>query len=133
MNNKTPILGICLGMQLLFSKSEESIGEKGLSLLSGGVKHIAKNTFSRIPHIGWEETVATKPSLLFPDVKVHTPFYFSHSYYCLPGDGNVTTSFIKGSDICASVQDGHIFGVQFHPEKSHKMGLDILRKFLEAN
>ena len=129
--NKIPILGICLGMQLLFPTSEESKGAKGLSLLSGSVKYIPTNKLARIPHIGWEETVVKKPSLLFSSVEVQTPFYFSHSYFCAPERSDVSTSVIKGTDICASVQYDHIFGVQFHPEKSHKMGLEIIKKFLE--
>ena len=132
VSEKTPILGICLGMQLLFSQSDEAPDVKGLSLLPGDAKLLPLGTFPSIPHIGWEYTEATKPSLLFPKLSVRMPFYFSHSYHCVPEDRSIITSFVGETNICAAVQKGHIFGVQFHPEKSHEMGLHTLRNFLEV-
>lgn len=126
-----PILGICLGMQILFSESEEAAGETGLCLLDGSVHHLPSNKIGRIPHIGWEDTVPLRISSLFPEQDNHLPYYFSHSYFCKPADHNIVTTSIKGTDLCSSVQKGHIFGVQFHPEKSHQMGRAVLQNFLE--
>jgi len=127
-NNK-PILGICLGMQLLFNKSQESPGYKGLSLLNGDVIDLpALETYS-IPRIGWAES---KINFDFLGMKKDDliDFYYIHSFYVKPTDENIVSIITEGM-ITASVQNKHIYGCQFHPEKSHRSGLEILKKFSE--
>tara|TARA_A100001015_G_C15039406_1_gene738580 strand:+ start:1073 stop:1684 length:612 start_codon:yes stop_codon:yes gene_type:complete len=132
-NNKIPILGICLGMQLLFEKSEEG-KINGLGLLKGGVKLIKPQDKSyKVPHMGWNTINVSQKSRLF--CKINNPrFYFVHSYKVIPEDEKIVSSYVDyGDKICSSVEKGNIFGVQFHPEKSHKFGLQLLRNFGNLN
>jgi|WetSurMetagenome_2_1015567.scaffolds.fasta_scaffold09733_6 imidazole glycerol-phosphate synthase subunit HisH len=122
-----PLLGICLGMQLLFEASEESEGAAGLGILKGTVLRFAQGL--HVPHIGWNDVVPKNPSLLFPgDGGV---FYFVHSYYAPECDATIATTGY-GVTYSAAVQKGNVFGVQFHPEKSEKVGLEMLKRFCEV-
>lgn len=131
-----PVLGICLGMQLLFEKSYEYGEHEGLGLIKGNVRPIADVVGKelKIPHIGWN-------ALIFPKDKEKSPFYkytnegdfvyFVHSYYAADCDESITAVSEYGAMITASVQNGNIYGAQFHPEKSGNVGLGILKAFCE--
>ena len=122
-----PLLGICLGMQLLFEVSEESPGARGLGILNGTVKRFAQGL--HVPHIGWNDVVPSKPSPIFPDGG--GVFYFVHSFYSPTSEWTVATTDY-GVTYSAAVQKGNVYGVQFHPEKSEKVGLGLLREFITA-
>lgn len=131
-----PVLGICLGMQLLFEKSYEYGEHEGLGLIKGNVRPIADVVGKdlKIPHIGWN-------ALIFPKDKEKSPLYkytnegdfvyFVHSYYAADCDESITAVSEYGAMITASVQNGNIYGAQFHPEKSGNVGLGILKAFCE--
>jgi len=124
-----PILGICLGMQLLMSKSEEG-NVDCLNIVEGTVK---KFTISlKVPQIGWNTVQAGKGSKLFKDIPQNSYFYFVHSYYCFPMDKKITIGETEyGTKFCSILQKKNIFGVQFHPEKSGDSGLSLLKIFSE--
>ncbi len=130
---KTPILGICLGMQLLASYGEEGGGAEGLNLIQGKVAFHRASTFPlRLPHIGWND-VNGSDLKLFDSIKNGSCFYFVHSYEVLPLE-NVQIAYCNyGVDFAAAVQKDNIIGVQFHPEKSQEAGLKILKNFCEGN
>lgn len=131
-----PVLGICLGMQLLFEKSYEYGEHEGLGLIKGNVRPIADVVGKelKIPHIGWN-------ALIFPKDKEKSPLYkytnegdfvyFVHSYYAADCDESITAVSEYSAMITASVQNGNIYGAQFHPEKSGNVGLGILKAFCE--
>lgn len=123
-----PLLGICLGMQLLFSDSSEHIRTQGLNLMRGHVMRFPNDR--PVPHMGWNEVIQIHPSPLFKGVPDRVDFYFVHSYYAVPDDD---MCIIGESDhygrFVAAVQDGVVFGTQFHPEKSQRYGLLLLRNF----
>ncbi len=125
-----PILGICLGMQLLFSASEEG-DTKCLGLVPGTVKKF--QTDLKVPQIGWNQVVAALGSKLLKNIKDDSYFYFVHSYYCQPNDPE-TAKGLTSYDVqfCSVVEQDNIFGAQFHPEKSGDSGLQVLRNFWEA-
>lgn len=125
-----PFLGICLGMQLLFDSGEESPGAKGLSLLPGRILRIPEGDGLKIPHIGWNDLAFPKKSRLFEGIPEGSYVYFVHSYYLKADrieDVAATTQY--GVEIHAAVEQGNVFGCQFHPEKSGDVGLAILRNF----
>jgi glutamine amidotransferase len=130
----TPILGICLGMQLLANKSEEGVLD-GLGLIPGRVtKFELQDKSLKIPHMGWNVTKSSGDSPLFDgfDEFEETRFYFVHSYHYVPVNPNhaiATTDY--GSPFTSSVAKDNVFGVQFHPEKSHKFGMKLLKNFIE--
>lgn len=128
------IMGICLGMQLLFEKSFEYGEHKGLGLLNGSVVPmdgtIPENL--KIPHIGWNALHFTKPSKLFKDIKENDCVYFVHSYYAIDCGDSVIATAEYGKEMTAAVELGNIKGCQFHPEKSGNVGLAILRAFCEG-
>ena len=128
------IMGICLGMQLLFEKSFEYGERKGLGLLNGSVVPmdgtIPENL--KIPHIGWNALHFTKPSKLFKDIKENDCVYFVHSYYAIDCEDSVIATAEYGKEMTAAVELGNIKGCQFHPEKSGNVGLAILRAFCEG-
>ncbi|HUI09569.1 MAG TPA: imidazole glycerol phosphate synthase subunit HisH [Bacteroidota bacterium] len=124
-----PLLGICLGMQLLLESSEESPGAAGLGLLRGTVRRLAGGV--KIPHIGWNDVVPLRPTPLYPDRTEKPVAFFDHSYYIaeMPETVAVTDYGVRCS---AAVQSDTLFGVQFHPEKSHVAGLNLLRRFAQV-
>ena len=132
--NGKPLIGICLGMQLLFDKSLEYGEHEGLGLIRGTVIPIADviPTGLKIPHIGWNALRFTKKSALFKYISEGDCVYFVHSYYAAYCDESVTSVAEYGAPITASVESGSVFGCQFHPEKSGKIGLAILKAFTET-
>ena len=128
-----PIMGICLGMQLLFSKSYEYGEHEGLGLIKGSVKPIAEviDPSLKIPHIGWNALIFKKKSKLFTYINEGDCVYFVHSYYAADCDEAVTSVAEYSADLTASVESGNVYGCQFHPEKSGDVGLNILRAFCE--
>ena len=126
-----PLLGICLGMQMLFEESFEYGEYEGLGLIPGKVKPIADvipNGY-KIPHIGWNALHVVKPSPLFADVREGEYVYFVHSFYAADCDDSVIATAEYGAPLTAAVQRGNVMGCQFHPEKSGEVGLAILRAF----
>ncbi len=133
-HNKIPILGICVGMQLLFTKSFEFGEHKGLNLIPGYVDAIAKIIPSdlKIPQIGWNALDIKKFDGVFKNSKQGDFVYFVHSYSAFCDEKYITSTTEYGAKITASVQHENIFGVQFHPEKSGDVGLNILKAFCEV-
>lgn len=126
-----PLLGICLGMQLLFEASEEQGKHQGLGLLSGEVVFF-RHPGVKVPQIGWNQVEINKTSGFLKDIRNGDYFYFNHGYYCVPdNEEDVLTMTTYGVRFASSVEKGNIFGVQFHPEKSQKTGLQILKNFVE--
>jgi glutamine amidotransferase len=130
----TPLLGICLGMQLLGSSSDEGGDEEGLGVIPGRVRRIdALGCTLRIPHVGWNEVRFDGAAPLFRHVPQGTDFYFVHSYALDPDDAAATCATTTyGTPLTAAVQRGRVFGTQFHPEKSSRAGRQVLRNFLDA-
>ena len=125
-----PILGICLGLQLLFESSAEFGGAEGLGLLEGNVVEIPAGG-RKIPHIGWAAVTWTRPSRLTDGLRPGEPFYFVHSYVVEPtGEELIGTASYGGEFACVAGR-GDIYGVQFHPEKSSSAGLRLLENFVE--
>ena len=128
VQTQRPFLGICLGLQLLFEKSSESPGKKGLCLLKGKVEKFKGKI--KIPHIGWNRIIIKKQTDLLSGVSRNSFFYFCHSYYVKPQDKNVISCVTDyGINFTSIVASGNIFGIQFHPEKSQSSGLKILENF----
>lgn len=131
---KTPFLGICLGMQLLFEKSEETPGAEGLGLLKGCIRKIPSSSGLKIPHMGWNSLDVRPGATLFQRICPNPYVYFVHSYYLEAEDEAIVAATTEyGVTIHASVESGNIFGCQFHPEKSSAAGLTILQNFVLAN
>ena len=129
-----PLLGICLGMQLLFDKSFEYGEHAGLGLIPGKVKPIAGVIPAdyKIPHIGWNALIFKKPTPLLRYIREGDCVYFVHSFAAFDCDENVIAAAEYGPELTAAVQRENVFGCQFHPEKSGRVGLDILRAFCEV-
>ena len=128
-----PLLGICLGLQLLFESSEENPGVEGLGLLKGKIVRLPEGDDRKIPHMGWNSLEFPKKSLLFKRVVKGSYVYFVHSYYLKAEDEKIVAATTEyGATIHAAVEWGNIYATQFHPEKSSSVGLRILRNFLEA-
>lgn len=132
IENKKPILGICLGMQLLASESYEFGHCYGLNFIRGTVKKIEfSNQTYRLPHIGWNEVCFKENSQLYLSMETQQDFYFVHSFVFQPENKNYISGVCNyGVDFSASVEKENIFGTQYHPEKSHKMGLNVLNNFV---
>lgn len=127
-----PLLGICLGLQLLFEGSEESGGVPGLHLLDGRILRIPEQKDLKIPHIGWNSLTLQNEGRLFAGLDDQPYVYFVHSYYLQAADESIVKAKTEYSvDIHASVESGNIFACQFHPEKSSAVGLRILKNFAE--
>lgn len=128
----TPLLGICIGEQILFEGSEESPGAKGLGLFKGMVRRINAPGL-KVPHMGWNSVNFSEPKHpLFKDLGEHPYFYFVHSYHCVPEDGSVITAVTEyGEQLTAAVAKDNVMATQFHPEKSGDVGLQVLKNFIE--
>ncbi len=127
-----PLLGICLGQQLLFESSEESPGAKGLGILKGKIRRIPE-TGLKIPHIGWNDLDFPRKGRLFEGIPDGTYVYFVHSYYLDAEDKSIVTATCEyGTTIEASVESGNVFAAQFHPEKSSDLGLKMLENFVSV-
>lgn len=127
----TPFLGICLGLQLLFERSDESDGVEGLGLLKGEILRIPDKEGLKIPHIGWNSLKFPQEGRLFKGIPEDSYVYFVHSYYLKATDEAIVTATTEYSTrIHASVEQGNVFACQFHPEKSSEVGLTILKNFL---
>ena len=132
INNKKPLLGICVGLQMFADIGYEEIETKGLGWISGNVSKIDnQNGKYKLPHIGWNQINIVKESKIFKNIENNSHMYFVHSYEFIPNDKNVisaTTDY--SSNIVCSVEKENIFGTQFHPEKSDKIGLKIIDNFI---
>ena len=132
INNKKPLLGICVGLQMFADTGYEEIETKGLGWISGKVSKIDnQNGKYKLPHIGWNQINIVKNSKIFKDIENNSHMYFVHSYEFIPEDKNVisaTTDY--SSNIVCAVEKENIFGTQFHPEKSDKTGLKIIDNFI---
>lgn len=125
-----PFLGICLGLQLLYEKSEESPGVPGLGILKGEIFRIPDKEGMKIPHMGWNSLEIKPASRLFKGINNQSYVYFVHSYYLkAKNEGEVVATTEYGTLIHASVEKDNIFACQFHPEKSGQVGLTILKNF----
>ncbi len=128
-----PFLGICLGLQLLFEKSAESTGIKGLGLLPGEILRLPDASGIKIPHIGWNSLKFPSKGRLFQGIEENSYVYFVHSYYLKAGEESIVTASAEyAACIHASVEKDNIFACQFHPEKSGDTGLKILKNFCEV-
>ena len=132
-NSGKPILCICVGMQILFEKSEEG-KIPGLGILKGSVKKIPEsknNEKFKVPHMGWNQLNLNKNNKLFEGVDNNSNFYFVHSYYCDPEEDKIISGTTKYSiEMCASIKQNNLYAVQFHPEKSATDGLKIYKNFI---
>ena len=128
-----PLMGICLGMQLLFEEGHEYGCHKGLGLIKGCVKPIADVIPEelKIPHMGWNGLDIQRPSKILANIAQGDCVYFVHSYYADAEQDAVVATAEYGAPLTAAVEKGNVFGCQFHPEKSGKVGLEILRAFSE--
>lgn len=133
VEKKIPFLGICLGLQLIFERSDESPGVEGLGLLKGEILHIPEESSLKIPHIGWNSLKFLGKGRLFGGLEESAYVYFVHSYYLKAEDEGIVTAVTEyGTTIHASVEQGNLFACQFHPEKSSDTGLKILRNFISV-
>ncbi len=133
-DKKTPFLGICLGLQLLFESSEEAPGVAGLGLLKGKILKIPQAEGLKIPHMGWNSLHLQNGGRLFQGVEEHTYVYFVHSYYLEAQEESIVKASTRyGVEIHASVEKDNLFACQFHPEKSSTAGLKILKNFVELD
>ena len=132
INDKKPLLGICVGLQMFADIGYEESETKGLSWISGKVSKINnQNNKYKLPHIGWNQIKIIKDSKIFKDIKNNSHMYFVHSYEFIPKDKNVISAVTDySSNIVCSVEKENIFGTQFHPEKSDKLGLQIINNFI---
>ncbi len=131
VERKVPFLGICLGLQLFFEKSEESEGIKGLGLFPGEILRIPDAEGLKIPHIGWNSLKFPNKSRLFKGIPEDSYVYFVHSYYLKAQDDEVVAATTEyGTLIHAAVEKDNLFACQFHPEKSSDVGLQILKNFI---
>ena len=128
-----PFLGICLGLQLLFEKSEESPGAAGLGIFKGTIARIPAADGLKVPHMGWNSVELKQNGGIFTAVKDNSYFYFVHSYYLKDADpGIVAATTQYGVEIQCAVQKGLVAATQFHPEKSSEAGLQLLKNFAEV-
>lgn len=129
-----PFLGICLGLQLLFERSDESDGVEGLSILKGEILRIPEHDGLKIPHMGWNSLKIKENATLFAGIPQDSYVYFVHSYYLKAADERDVAATTEYSTLIhASVERGNVFACQFHPEKSGQTGLQILRNFAKIS
>lgn len=130
VDNKTPFLGICLGLQLLFESSDESVGVEGLKILPGKILRIPPKDNYKIPHMGWNSLDVKEGAKLFKGLGKNPYVYFVHSYYLQAAKEEIVAATTEyTTTIHASVEAGNVFACQFHPEKSSSVGLKILENF----
>lgn len=127
-----PLLGICIGEQILFEGSEESPEAKGLGIFKGMVRRIQAPGL-KVPHMGWNSATFSQPDHpLFAHLGEHPYFYFVHSYHCVPEDAGIITATTEyGEKLTAAVAKDNVMATQFHPEKSGDVGLQVLKNFIE--
>jgi glutamine amidotransferase len=129
-----PLLGVCLGLQLLFESGEESPGAIGLGLLKGHIERFnpakAAHTI-KIPHMGWNKLRVTRPSPLFKGINDGDRLYFVHSYYAACAESLAIGKAFYGYEFVCAIEQDNVFAIQPHPEKSHNIGLQILKNFAE--
>lgn len=128
-SRQKPLLGICLGLQLFFTQSEESQGEKGLDLIKGRVVRLPPGV--KVPHMGWNSLEIKKESRLLEGIKDGEYFYFVHSYYARPDKHVVVATTSYALDLPAIVEEDRVLATQFHPEKSGKAGLKVIENFVD--
>ena len=134
VKKQIPFLGICLGLQLLFEKSDESPGVEGLGILQGEIKRIPDKGELKIPHIGWNSLKYPNSGRLYQGILEDSYVYFVHSYYLEAKEEDIVVATTEyGTNIHASVEKGNVFACQFHPEKSSSVGLKILENFLKIS
>lgn len=127
-----PFLGICLGLQLLFDVSHEGGRHEGLGALRGEVRRFDLPHEYKVPHMGWNQVQYRRRPPIFADVPDESYFYFVHSYYVVPEDESLVAGEARyGDPFCAMIWRDNLFATQFHPEKSQKLGLAVLRRFAE--
>lgn len=130
VQRKKPFLGICIGMQLLMTVSEEFGVHPGLDVVSGRVVRFDPESGLKVPHMGWNRVHYTGESRLFDGIRDGSYFYFVHSYFVVPEDDSVVSGYTDyGERFCSAMSRGHLFATQFHPEKSHNDGLKVLENF----
>jgi imidazole glycerol-phosphate synthase subunit HisH len=128
----TPYLGICLGMQFLFERSDEMGDHEGLGILPGYVTRFPDDMGLKVPHMGWNNLQIRKPSDLLNNLQAESYAYFVHSYYCVPAESSDIVAMVDyGIPFTAVIQRDNIYGIQCHPEKSQRTGLQILTNFLK--
>ena len=134
LRQKLPILGVCVGMQMMARRSDEG-KLPGLGWINAEVKKFEIAAFTQkthLPHMGWNNVLPKKTDCLFRDLEVNPRYYFLHSYYFLPqSTDDVLAVTDYNSLFCSSVRSGNVFGTQFHPEKSHQWGIQLLKNFSE--
>ena len=130
-----PLLGICLGMQLMTQKSEEG-SALGLGWIAGETKKLDFSQMPkklRVPHVGWNTLLPLRPDLLLQEVPPNASFYFVHSYFVLcSNEADVVAMTHYGLDVAAVIHHANLYGTQFHPEKSHEWGFQVLKNFIES-
>ncbi len=134
-DDKVPILGICLGMQILCRVSDEG-SEMGLGLIAADVKkfYFPANDKLKVPHMGWNVVRQASSNPLISNTEKEQRFYFVHSYRVVPDDPSIVIGAADyGGEFCAAFQQANVFGVQFHPEKSHRFGMALLKRFVELS
>lgn len=130
-----PLLGICLGMQFLADRGGEGGKRRGLGLVGGEIVHLTEHGCNdRVPHVGWNEMHITRADPLFEAIPGGTDYYFVHSYaFRVADDAHLLGTVPYGGNVAAVVRSGNVWGTQFHPEKSSKAGLQLLRNFVERS
>lgn len=131
LSQKIPVLGICLGMQLLASVGEEGGTYQGLGFIQGNVVLMQVGEKERLPHVGWNNIQKNRECVLLKNIPDGADFYFVHSYHVQPQDSSVVAATGDyASGFVAAIEDGNVFGTQFHPEKSGPYGFQIIKNFL---